>query len=230
MSQDFLNRDVENRRSLERIRRSMRVRLKRQAQNLLDDFSHVERVWNNARFLASGEFRRHQTRFDGDVLEAAVLLHVEIPQVYAELETPLDRILHNAEVLLHQEGLAHLVWPVCDALASVFDNDVSRSLSAEAQILHDADLLDELGAVGVFRSVLGSVTAAVPALYDVDDPGGARRMLDPASFAIDDLPTRLELLQQRLVTPTGQAEGHRRAVLMQGFYQEFLLNCNMLPL
>lgn len=230
MATDSLSRDLASQRKLHGIRRQVRTRLRRQAMNLVDDFTHVERVWHNARFLAAGEHQRTGTPLDGDVLEAAVLLHMDLPQVYAERDTPRVRVVVHAEEVLHAEGLGHLVWPVCDALSALWQSEgEDRPFSAEAAVLHDADLLEEIGAIGVVRALLMSTQNAVPELYDVDDPAAVNRSLDGAAFAIDTLPLRVDALADRFLTDAGRAEAQRRIQVLQGFYREFLLNCNMLP-
>lgn len=230
MASEPLIRDLETTRKIHAIRRVVRNRMQRQANDLIDDFTHIERVWNNARFLAAGEFRRSNATINGDVLEATVLLHVDVPQVYAERDTPSKRIITHAEELLHQHELSQLVWPVCDALASLLQEpEDARPYSTEAAIVHDADLLDDLGAVGIMRAALTTAGAAVPELYDVDDPAAVHRSLDAASFAIDAVPLRVERARGSMLTASGKAEAQRRSLLMEGFYREFLLNCDMLP-
>jgi uncharacterized protein len=230
MANEPLKRDLETTRKVQLIRRVVRTRLRRQATDLIDDFTHVERVWNNARFLAAGEFRRSQTSVDGDILEATILLHVDVPQIYSERDTPKKRIITHAEEMLHEHELSHLVWPVCDALSSFMQEpDEGRPYSNEAALAHDADLLDDLGAVGIMRAALTTAGAAVPELYDVDDPAAVHRSLDASSFAIDAVPLRVERGRGCMLTASGKAEAQRRSLLMEGFYREFLLNCDMLP-
>jgi uncharacterized protein len=224
MSPPRLQRDADLQDGLRRLRRGVRQRLRRQAADLTEDWLHVQRVWNNVRWLVHREVRPQDPPPDGDVLEAAVLLHVEPPRIHTELADPLDRIVQHAETTLHQEGLGRLVWPVCDALLSALHPRMERPMSPEACLLHDADLLDELGAIGSVRLLVAGAACAVPMLYDPDDPAARARDLDEGAFLLDAIPRRLQRALQGLVTPSGRAEGQRRSLWMQGFYQELMQN------
>lgn len=230
MGGEPLIRDLETTRKIHRIRRAVRDRIQQQAGEVVDDFTHIERVWNNARFLAAGEHRCSAVTINGDVLEAIVLLHVDVPTGFPDPDSPLERITARAEELLHHHDLSNLVWPVCDALASLLQPPgAGRPYSTEAAIVHDADLLDELGAVGVMRAALSTAATSPPPLYDIDDPAAVHRSLDAACFAIDALPLRVERARDAMLTASGKAEAQRRSLFMEGFYREFLLNCDMLP-
>jgi uncharacterized protein len=126
-----------------------------------------------------------------------------------------------AEEMLRSEGLRELVWPVCEAIMTHVDRTRTPE-SAEAQVLRDADNLEDLGAIGLARTIAQAVMAATPLFYDPDDPTASDRPTDPATHILDRLPAMHFPLIQKMHTPMGQREGARLGRVLVAYYKAFL--------
>ncbi len=222
---DDLPRDARHRPGIDRLRRIVRSRMRRQATGLAHDYAHIERVWATSQTIALDELRRGAPAPDGDVLECAVLLHEVGRGAEQAGEDHAVASVRAAEELLRSEDLADLVWPVCETILVHLSRRTPDT--SEARILHDADLLDDLGAIGVARALLDAATQAVPALFDPDDPLGRRRALDEASWVLDRFPARLFHLATGMQTAWGVAEAARRARTVKAFYLAVLRECGV---
>lgn len=222
---DELPRDARHAPAIERLRRIVRSRMRRQAAGLAYDYAHVERVWNTALRIAADEVRRGGKAPDGDVLECAVLLH----EIGRGGEQPGEdhamASVRTAEELLRNEDLADLVWPVCETILVHLSGRAPET--PETRILHDADALDDLGAIGVARALLDAATTGVPSLFDADDPFGRGRALDEAAWVLDRFPARLFKLATRMQTAWAGEEAARRARTVKAFYLAVLRECGV---
>lgn len=89
-----------------------------------------------------------------------------------------------------------------------------RSLLGQA--LQDADRLDALGAIGIFRCI--AVAAQIGArFFHPEDPWAMHRPLDDQAFAVDHFFTKLFLLPGKMNTMAGKAEAEIRVSAMRGF-------------
>ncbi|MEM8603245.1 MAG: HD domain-containing protein [Cyanobacteria bacterium P01_H01_bin.121] len=125
-----------------------------QAARPIDKFSHQPRLYTTAKHLAEAE------PYDDDVVYAAAWLHdlgvfighrPEDPQALAQwdhLAYACDRV----PALLHEFGFPAAKIP---AVVEVIRTHLPRShpTSFEGHLIHDADILEQLGAVGVMRQL-----------------------------------------------------------------------------
>jgi uncharacterized protein len=95
----------------------------------------------------------------------------------------------------------------------------TQPASALGRALQDADRLDALGAIGVFRCIATGVRFGA-AFYHADDPWATRRSLDDARFSLDHFFTKLLRLPPTLLTAAGRAEAARRAAVMRSLLAE----------
>lgn len=216
-----LRTDPAHAEGLDRLRRTVRVRLRRQASDLAHDHSHVERVYGSATRLAGALIEAEGTDVDQDTLEAACLLHEIGRGAERRGEARVDATLRVAEEMLRADGLGELVWPVCETLAQHLTPGRDPE-SPEARLLNDADVLEELGAIGLARAIVEAVAAATPLLYDPEDPDARGRALDEATYLIDRLPVRHLGLASACSTAAGRAEAERRARVLAAYYKAFL--------
>lgn len=214
-------RDPNRASELARLHAMVEARLRRQAAGLAWDFTHVCRVARNADRLAQACAGETTDDIDGDVLEAAALLH-EAGRLPHALRQPLaEASAKVAEEMLRSAGLAELVWDVCATIVA-HQTPERRPTTWEARILRDADLLEDLGAVGVARALLMAADAAIPALYDQADPRAEGREPDPHAYVLDELHALVERASSAPCTEPGRHEAARRARVLTA-YREALL-------
>lgn len=206
---------------LKKLRRTVRIRLRRQAADLAHDHSHVERVHANAERIASHLVEAEGGEIDGDALEAACLLHETGRGAIARGESIVDGTLRTAEEMLRADGLGDLVWPVCEALAEHLTpgRDPTTPIG---RALNDADVLEELGAIGLARLIATAAAQATPLLYDPDDPEARERPLDDGTYVLDRLPAHHFNLPASCTTEWGREEAQRRARVLAAYYKAFL--------
>ncbi|HEY5800763.1 MAG TPA: HD domain-containing protein [Burkholderiaceae bacterium] len=120
--------------------------------------AHAQRDYKLARELAQAE----GWSIDDDVLYAAAYLHDmgAIPAYRQQGVDHAQRSVALAEGVLRDAGFPMAKFPaVADAILSHMYN-APVAASREAQLLHDADTLDFLGAMGVARLLAANGTAS----------------------------------------------------------------------
>ena len=168
-------------------------------------WAHSERVYGLARRLA------RQEEADRFIVGAAALLH-DLPG--DDTGDPATRIA--AELALHDLA-APLAGAILDAIAALALDDADTA-SREAQILRDADRLDDLGALGIANLLLTGGATDVP-LYERDDPFTLLRPLAPNHVLLDRLYAYLADLPRQLHTAAARQIAIRRTGIML-FYLE----------
>jgi len=115
------------------------------AGRLASGFSHCYRVYHLARELDID-------KYDDEILFAACFLH----DVVLGFEGHL-RSAEKAEQILHEVGFpANKINIVCQVIKSHWPEDGIDPVGSEGILLHDANLIDSLGAMGVVRLSIGS--------------------------------------------------------------------------
>lgn len=113
------------------------------AGRLASGFNHCTRVYHLAREL-------DVDNYDDDILYASCYLHDIIIG-----ENGYKLSAEKAEQILHEVGFPpNKIYNVREAIATHWPGENPQIL--EAKLLHDANLLDSLGAIGVVRLSIGS--------------------------------------------------------------------------
>lgn len=87
------------------------------------------------------------------------------------------------------------------------------------EVLQDADRLEALGVIGVFRTIsTGSRMGAE--YFDANDPWAESRPLDDRRYSVDHFFTKLFGLAATMRTEAGQREAARRAELMRELLED----------
>jgi uncharacterized protein len=174
------------------------------------DFSHILRVFNNARYIGVKEGT------DMQVLLYAALLHdvgskPKLKSVPSQAETEHQMSVENflIKIGLPEDSRQKILYAV---KVHRFSKGIT-SATLEAKILQDADRRDAMGAIGIARVFLtdGRLSRA---LHDHEDPFCASRDPDDRKWNIDHFYTKFLRLESSMHTKTAKTlAGKRSAVL-----------------
>ena len=148
---------------------------------------------------------------------AAALLHdvVNVPKDSPDRHLASERSEAVARAELPAYGFgAEAVDRIAGA---VRDHSFSRGAVPESPLgraLQDADRLEALGALGLFRC-LSTGTRMGARYFDDDDPFARTRPLDDRAFSVDHFYAKLLRLPDTMLTEVGRAEARRRAVFLE---------------
>lgn len=182
------------------------------------DYSHILRVWHNAKAIHAVEGG------DLELLAAAVLLHdcVLVPKDSPQRSHASQLTADEATRVLQS-----LHWPperievVAGGIRTHSYSAGLKPTSLEGRILQDADRLDAIGYTGIARCfyTAGRMNSQ---LYNDDDPTASSRPLDDRNYALDHFPQKLLKLAANFNTAAGQAIAASRAQALQSFYDGML--------
>lgn len=186
------------------------------------DMLHVERVVGLARKLAARE---------GAILDVVVPAAYLHDCVYIsktdERRSKASRISADRAVeLLQQWGYpAEFHSAIHHAIAAHSFSARIPAETLEAKVVQDADRLDAIGAVGIFRCFAFSGVARRP-FYELEDSFCERREPNDQTNTLDHFYTKLLHLHARLNTASAKAEGDRRLVTMNRFLDDLRSEIN----
>jgi uncharacterized protein len=173
------------------------------------DAEHLLRVAHWAERLAPPHERR--------LAIAAALLHdvVNVPKGSPDRARASELSADVARALLPPLGFtADETALVADA---VRDHSYTRGAAPASPLgraVQDADRLEALGAIGVFRCVATGERLGA-AFSHPGDPWAERRALDDRAYSVDHFFTKLLRLPATFHTADGRAEAERRAAVMR---------------
>ena len=177
------------------------------------DILHVQRVVKIAKRLAV------QEKADLNVVIPAAYLHdcVYISKADSR-RTQASRISADKALdLLKSWDYSSDYFPaIHHAISAHSFSSGIRAETLEAQVVQDADRLDAMGAVGIFRCFALSGLARRP-FYELEDPFCKTREPNDQSNTLDHFFTKLLHLQKRLNTVSAQTEGESRVRTMMAY-------------
>jgi uncharacterized protein len=148
---------------------------------------------------------------------AAALLHdvVNVPKDSPDRHRASELCAAVARRELPRFGFdADAVARIADA---VRDHSFSRGAVPESPLgasLQDADRLEALGVIGLFRCISTGVRMGARYFHDTD-PFAAARALDDRAFSIDHFAAKLFGLPKTMITARGRAEAQRRSEVLE---------------
>jgi len=179
------------------------------------DFAHFIRV-------ALWTIKLSQGRADPVCAIAAALLHdiVNVPKNHPDRARASELSAEVARELLPKHGFTPAETDdICEA---VRDHSFSRGAVPQrmlAKCLQDADRLEGLGSLGIFRLISTGVKMNAK-YFDAEDPWARRRPLDDKSFSVDHFFTKLFKLPDLMNTQQGKQEALNRVALMKTFVEQ----------
>jgi len=199
----------------ERIKRKVKTMLK--GRDPAHDFSHIIRVYKNAKMIGQCEGT------DMDILLPAALLHdlVVYPKSSKKSSRSSDESAELAENILHSYGYPQdKINQICYCIRMHSYSKQIIPASLEGKVLQDADRLDALGAIGIARafSVGGSENRT---FYNADDPfWRSGRDLAEMQWTLDHFQTKLLKLKQTMHTKTAKKIAQKRTRFMMDFMMQ----------
>ncbi len=177
------------------------------------DILHVQRVVSLAKLLAKKESANLNV-----VVPAAYLHDCVYISKSDNRRQQASRLSADKAIELLQE------WKYpSEFLASIHHAVAAHSFSAnipveslEAKIVQDADRLDAMGAIGIFRCFAFSGLAKRP-LYSSEDPFCNVRMPNDNTNTLDHFFVKLLKLQEKLNTSSAKIEGAKRLDSMKQY-------------
>jgi uncharacterized protein len=183
---------------------------RRMEQDAAHDEAHLLRV-------ARWTVRLGETEgVDPRLAVAAALLHdvVNVPKTHPNRSRASELSADAARDVLGALGFpAAEVEVVAEAIR---DHSFSRGAVPATPLgraLQDADRLEALGALGVFRCIATGVRFGAD-FFHAADPWACGRPLDDGHYSVDHFFTKLLRLPPTLLTAAGRAEAERRAASM----------------
>lgn len=187
------------------------------------DLDHVVRVVSLCRWLSKELALGARER---KLLEVAAWLHDVAIAEFGTKERHAERSAEIAarvlEGLLAEEDLAVVV-------SAIREHSWGRRTTLSSVVsaaLQDADRLDALGAVGLYRVlVYGAFKGR--RLYHPEDPFAEDREPDDDSYTIDHFFTKLLRLKDNMNTEPARKEAEKRTEIMRAFLTELRRELNL---
>ncbi|HEX6277631.1 MAG TPA: HD domain-containing protein [Polyangiaceae bacterium] len=148
---------------------------------------------------------------------AAALLHdiVNVPKNSPERASASELSARAAAELLPRHGFStEQTQTVTEAIRTHSFSRGEPPTNELGRFLSDADRLEALGAIGLFRTISTGVRMGAR-YFDADDPWAGHRPLDDRAFSVDHFFTKLLRLPETLLTERGRAEARRRAAFLR---------------
>lgn len=185
------------------------------------DYWHMYRVWQLAKTIAAKE-----PNVDTFTLELAALLHDIADWKFNDDEEAGPRAARKwLESLNVDNAIIEHIEDIIRNVSFKGANVANNLKSIEGRIVHDADKLDAMGAIGIGRAFAYGGAKARP----MHDPGVSPTQHDTFeayknsnSGTINHFYEKLLLLKDRMFTDTGKAMAQQRHEYMERFVKEFL--------
>lgn len=166
-------------------------------------------------------------RLGGETIDAragiaAALLHdfVHVPKSSPERALASERSADEARRLLPAYGFgAAAIEAITEAIREHSYSRGGRPEGALGKALQDADRLEALGALGIFRVIATGVQMG-SAFFATSDPWAEARELDDRAFTIDHFFTKLLKLARTMNTERGRREAELRIARMRSYLED----------
>jgi uncharacterized protein len=189
------------------------------------DWHHINRVWNNAKRIAS-----HEGGVDLFVVELGSLLHdiADAKLHDGDEEIGPRKARKFLESLRVAPEVVNHVENIIRHISFRSTRDGQKWTSYELQVVQDADRLDAIGAVGIARAFnYGGHKGRT--LYDPDVlPNlsmSKEEYTNSTGTTLNHFYEKLFLLKDKMNTTTGRAMAEQRHKYMQEFVEQFLAEC-----
>ncbi len=197
--------------------------LRRRVQSLppadsAHDFAHIERVIRLTKQIYLLERAGETvTSYELEACECAALLHDCVP---VAKNSPLRKESSRLAAEKAREWLQELSWDpmqIEEITMAILDHSYSAFLitgtaprSFLGKCLQDADRLEALGAIGLYRVIATGVSMGA-SLFHPTDPWAESRELDDRRYSVDHFYKKLLKLPETFQTKAAKEEAKKRA-------------------
>jgi uncharacterized protein len=191
------------------------------------DWQHIRRVWTNAQSIG------HAENAAMTPVELAALLH-DLDDWKVSGAHP-GSYPDKAAAVMKERGID---VETIESVTTIIQNidykgslDKDRALSLEAQVVHDADKLDAIGAVGIARCFVfnGHIGRLMfdPSVFPQDELTQAQYtdLSREKNTGINHFFDKLLRLKDRMYTTEGQRLAAKRHDFMVSYLREFFAEC-----
>jgi uncharacterized protein len=180
------------------------------------DFEHIMRVYKNAQKLCKTE------KANEKLVLSAALLHdiVSYPKSDKRSKNSSTESAKKSKPILEKYGFSKdEITIISDAIRdhSFSKNKIPETL--EGKILHDADRLDALGAIGIARVFATGGSLKRP-FYNIVDPFCKTRTPDDKIWTVDHFYQKLLKLESLMNTKSGKIEAKKRTSILKEFLKQ----------
>ena len=190
------------------------------------DFSHIERVAKIAIEIYAREISMREKRqiaeFEIDNIALAAILHDCVP---VPKDSPLRKESSRISSEKAREWLVEAKWSersIDEICYAIRDHSFSAGYTPSSllgECLQDADRLESLGAIGLYRTIATGVSMGCT-LFDSTDPWAKNRELDDRKFSVDHFFTKLLKLPASFRTAAAREEAEKRADFLRSFVSQ----------
>lgn len=186
------------------------------------DFSHTERVYNNALYIA----KRTTSDVDYLTVQLGALFHDVADHKFGYSDEDRKNIITNvlAELEIPDNIINEVIY-IANNISFKNGSNKHELLTLEAKIVQDADRLDAIGAIGIARTFAFGSTynrdMYIPKSNDVD--------LDPKDKedTISHFYAKLLKVKDLMNTDIGKVEAEKRHEIMLEFLDNFYEEWNL---
>jgi len=187
------------------------------------DWRHVQKVWRNAKIIALSE------RADLVVVELAALLHdIADYKFHGGDESIGHKLAEDWLISIDIDDVIVMIYP---HILEIFRNisymgptEKEHKISVEHAVVHDADRLEAIGAIGIARTfAFGGYSG-----HEIFNPEikpnlkmSRQQYKQNTSPTINHFFEKLLLVKERMLTETGKRLAQERHEFMKEFLHEF---------
>jgi uncharacterized protein len=190
--------------------------LQRESIDSAHDLGHVRRVVRAAREIAVLEGAQLEIVLPSAWLHDCVAVPKDSPLRSQASRLAAERAV---EFLREHDFPEDLLVPVHHCIHAHSFSAKVEPQTIEAGVVQDADRLEALGAIGLWRCIATGEAMKRP-FFHPQDPFWEGRLPDDAHYGLDHLPVKLFTLSQTMRTEAGRAEAVRRTAFLEGFLEQ----------
>jgi uncharacterized protein len=190
------------------------------------DFSHVLRVAEGTARIFSEELKLKENRppmpAELDACFVSALLHDCVP---VAKNSPLRKESSKLSSIKAGEWLRELKWDEMQIRGieeAILDHSFSAGRTPQttlAKSLQDADRLEAVGALGLYRTIATGVSMGAQ-LIDANDPWAENRELNDKQYSVDHFFTKLLHLHKTFQTDAAKSEAKARTEFLEQFLSQ----------